>query len=81
METADLIAWAVFALIFLWLGLVLGATWRQIEGEAERAGVVRPRRLRARRFKARWGDPPSPEAQTEQRARTRARRRLRRPRG
>lgn len=60
METAELIAWIVFAVIFIWLGMVLGATWRQVEGEAERAGVVRPRRFRTRRFKARWDGPPSP---------------------
>jgi len=80
METAELIAWVVFALIFVWLGMVLGATWRQIEGEAERAGVVRPRRFRSRRFKARWDDLRSPRDVRLDRARAReARRRRRRP--
>ena len=80
METAELIAWVVFALIFVWLGMVLGATWRQMEGEAERAGVVRPRRLRSRPFKARWERPRSPGDDWRDRARRReARRKRRRP--
>ena len=72
--------WVVFALIFVWLGMVLGATWRQMEGEAERAGVVRPRHLRSRRFKARWDSLRSPRDVRKARAQAREdRRRRRRP--
>jgi len=78
METAELIAWVVFALIFVWLGMVLGATWRQMEGEAERAGVVRPRHLRSRRFKARWDSLRSPRDARKARGRAREERRRRR---
>ena len=41
MEFADLIGWIVFALLFTVLGLVLGATWKQITSEAKEAGVIR----------------------------------------
>ena len=78
METAELIGWAVFALLFIWLGMVLGATWRQMEGEAERAGVVRPRHLRSRRFKARWDSLRSPQDARKARAQAREERRRRR---
>ena len=81
METAELIAWVVFALIFIWLGMVLGATWRQMEGEAERAGVVRPRRFRTRRFMARRDGPPSPRDAETGRERAPEGRRPRRRRG
>jgi len=40
MELADLVGWIVFALLFTVLGLVLGATWKQITSEAKEAGVI-----------------------------------------
>jgi hypothetical protein len=44
MELYEVVAWALFALIFAFLGMVLGATWKQMESEARDAGVVRERR-------------------------------------
>jgi hypothetical protein len=41
---AGIVAVVVFALIFLWLGMVLGATWRTMHEEAREAGLVRRRR-------------------------------------
>lgn len=41
MELYELIAWVLFALIFAFLGMVLGATWKQVEREAHEAGVVK----------------------------------------
>jgi hypothetical protein len=41
MELSELIAWILFALIFAFLGMVLGATWKQVEREAQDAGVVK----------------------------------------
>jgi hypothetical protein len=38
---AAVVAFVVFALIFVWLGMVLGATWRTMKDEAQRAGLVR----------------------------------------
>ena len=38
MELYELAAWALFALIFAFLGMVLGATWKQMEDEARDAG-------------------------------------------
>jgi hypothetical protein len=40
---AAAIAFVVFALIFVWLGMVLGATWRTMREEAQDAGLVRER--------------------------------------
>jgi hypothetical protein len=40
-ELAELVAWGMFALIFAFLGMVLGATWKQIEREAHDAGLVK----------------------------------------
>jgi hypothetical protein len=44
MELYEIAAWAMFALIFAFLGMVLGATWKQMENEARAAGVLRRRR-------------------------------------
>ena len=44
MELAELVAWGLFALIFAFLGMVLGATWKQMHDEARAAGVIRRRR-------------------------------------
>jgi hypothetical protein len=44
MELYEVVAWALFALIFAFLGMVLGATWKQLESEAQDAGIVRKRR-------------------------------------
>ena len=41
MELAELIAWILFALIFAFLGMVLGATWKQMEREAHASGLVK----------------------------------------
>jgi len=41
MELGELVGWIVFALLFTVLGLVLGATWKQIMSEAKDAGVIR----------------------------------------
>ena len=41
MGLAELVAWVVFALIFAFLGMVLGATWKQVEREAHESGVVK----------------------------------------
>jgi hypothetical protein len=41
MGLAELIAWIVFALIFAFIGMVLGATWKQIESEAHASGLVK----------------------------------------
>ena len=38
MELYEIAAWAMFALIFAFLGMVLGATWKQMENEAKAAG-------------------------------------------
>ena len=43
MELYEIAAWALFALIFAFLGMVLGATWKQMENEAKAAGVIRRR--------------------------------------
>jgi hypothetical protein len=40
-ELADLVAWGLFAVIFAFLGMVLGATWKQMEREAHDAGLVK----------------------------------------
>jgi hypothetical protein len=40
---AAIVAFGVFALIFTWLGMVLGATWRTMQEEARDAGLVRDR--------------------------------------
>jgi hypothetical protein len=40
-ELAELVVWGLFAVIFAFLGMVLGATWKQIEREAHAAGVVK----------------------------------------
>jgi hypothetical protein len=45
-SVAAVAAFAVFALIFVWLGMVLGATWRTMQDEARDAGLVRDRRSR-----------------------------------
>ena len=44
MELYELVAWALFALIFAFLGMVIGATWKQMEGEAREAGLIERRR-------------------------------------
>lgn len=44
MSLAAILAFAMFALIFAWLGVVLGATWRSMQDEAREAGVLRDRR-------------------------------------
>jgi hypothetical protein len=41
MGLAELVAWILFALIFAFLGMVLGATWKQVEREAHDAGLVK----------------------------------------
>ena len=43
MTLAAIVAFGVFALIFTWLGMVLGATWRTMQEEAREAGLVRDR--------------------------------------
>jgi hypothetical protein len=43
MSLAAIVAFGVFALIFVWLGMVLGATWRTMREEAQDAGLVRER--------------------------------------
>ncbi len=43
MELYEIAAWAMFALIFAFLGMVLGATWKQMENEAKAAGAIRRR--------------------------------------
>jgi hypothetical protein len=40
-SVAAIVAFVVFALIFTWLGMVLGATWRTMQEEAREAGLVR----------------------------------------
>jgi hypothetical protein len=40
---AAIVAFVVFALIFVWLGMVLGATWRTMSDEAREAGLVHDR--------------------------------------
>jgi hypothetical protein len=45
-SAAAIVAIVVFALIFTWLGMVLGATWRTMQDEAREAGLVRDRRDR-----------------------------------
>jgi hypothetical protein len=45
---AAIVAFVVFALIFTWLGMVLGATWKTMQDEAREAGLVRDRRSRGR---------------------------------
>jgi hypothetical protein len=40
---AAIVAFVLFALIFMWLGMVLGATWRTMSDEAQQAGLVRDR--------------------------------------
>lgn len=37
MSLAGLVAWAMFAVLIGWLGLVLYATFKQIDGEAREA--------------------------------------------
>jgi hypothetical protein len=66
MELAELIAWILFALIFAFLGMVLGATWKQVQEEAREAGVITGR--------APTRDAP-PARQRAQAARRRPRRR------
>lgn len=41
MELAELVAWGLFAVIFAFLGMVLGATWKQMESEARASGLVK----------------------------------------
>lgn len=55
MELYELVAWALFALIFAFLGMVIGATWKQMESEAREAGLITDRGLTrgARRARAR----------------------------
>jgi hypothetical protein len=69
MEVYEIVAWGLFALIFAFLGMVLGATWKQMENEAKAAGVIRSRgggtsgrgRIRgARRARARASEAPPP---------------------
>ena len=43
MSAAAIVAFILFALIFTWLGIVLGATWRTMQDEAREAGLVRER--------------------------------------
>jgi hypothetical protein len=35
MSLAELVAWAMFAVLIGWLGIVLLATFRQVDGEAK----------------------------------------------
>jgi len=49
MELAELIAWAVFALHFAFLGMVLGRDLEADRREARDAGVIRERRDEHRR--------------------------------
>ena len=62
-------AWIVFALLFTVLGLVLGATWKQVTSEAKEAGVIRKSA----------GEPDQAERRAREQAR--AQRRRRHPRG
>jgi hypothetical protein len=55
MELYEIAAWAMFALIFAFLGMVLGATWKQMQDEAKAAGLLsaRSQTRDARRARAR----------------------------
>ena len=44
MTLAGIVAVVVFALILLWLGMVLEATWQTMKEEAREAGLVHRRR-------------------------------------
>lgn len=37
MSLADVVAWVMFAVLIGWLGIVLYATFRQLDGEAKEA--------------------------------------------
>ena len=38
MSVAEVVAWAMFALLIGWLGMVLYATFRTLDGEVREAG-------------------------------------------
>lgn len=61
MELYEVVGWAFFALIFVFVGMVLGATWKQVEAEARDAGLVNgrgsPRDARRARERARAARP------------------------
>ena len=83
MELYEIAAWGLFALIFAFLGMVLGATWKQMEGEARKAGVLRAssRRHDGMRGARALSDPDRIPGAPRDRERARGARRLRRPRG
>jgi hypothetical protein len=44
MSAAELVAWVMFAVLIGWLGMVLYATFRTLDGEVREAGRERERR-------------------------------------
>jgi hypothetical protein len=44
MSVAELVAWAMFALLIGWLGMVLYATFRTLDGEVRDVGQSEPDR-------------------------------------
>ena len=43
MSLAEVVAWAMFALLIGWLGMVLYATFRTLDGEVREASTERDR--------------------------------------
>lgn len=43
MSVAEVVAWAMFALLIGWLGMVLYATFRTLDGEVREVGTERDR--------------------------------------